>query len=42
MSSGYELGAAPLPAREVYSVSRLHREVRARLARGLGVLWVQG
>jgi exodeoxyribonuclease VII large subunit len=30
------------PARDVYSVSRLNREVRVLLERGLGVLWVQG
>ena len=33
------VGAAP---REVYSVTRLNREVRALLERGLGVLWVEG
>jgi exodeoxyribonuclease VII large subunit len=32
-------GAAP---REVYSVTRLNREVRVLLERGLGVLWVEG
>jgi len=42
MSSGHELGAAAVPAREVYSVARLNREVRLLLERGLGVLWVQG
>ena len=30
------------PLREVYSVTRLTREVRALLDRGLGVLWVEG
>src|SRR5256714_9926445 len=30
------------PGRIVYSVSRLNREVRALLERGLGVLWVEG
>jgi len=30
------------PAREVYTVSRLTREVRTLLERGLGVLWVGG
>ncbi|HWZ64126.1 MAG TPA: exodeoxyribonuclease VII large subunit [Steroidobacteraceae bacterium] len=30
------------PTRDVYSVSRLNREVRAVLERGLGVLWVEG
>jgi exodeoxyribonuclease VII large subunit len=34
-------GATP-PARTVYSVSRLNREVRSLLESGLGVLWVQG
>ena len=42
MSAGYEIGALPTPARDVYSVSRLNREVRALLERGLGVLWVEG
>src|SRR5438132_2609216 len=30
------------PGRTVYSVSRLNREVRALLERGLGVVWVEG
>src|SRR6202158_3224379 len=30
------------PARDVYSVTRLNREVRVLLERGLGVLWVEG
>ncbi|MGH8305399.1 MAG: exodeoxyribonuclease VII large subunit, partial [Steroidobacteraceae bacterium] len=30
------------PAREVYSVARLNREVRVLLERGLGVVWVEG
>lgn len=30
------------PAREVYSVTRVNREVRVLLERGLGVLWVEG
>jgi exodeoxyribonuclease VII large subunit len=30
------------PLRDVFSVSRLNREVRAVLERGLGVLWVEG
>ncbi|HEX4649837.1 MAG TPA: exodeoxyribonuclease VII large subunit [Steroidobacteraceae bacterium] len=30
------------PAREVYSVTRLNREVRTLLERGLPVLWVEG
>jgi exodeoxyribonuclease VII large subunit len=42
MSAGYEIGALPTPARDVYSVSRLNREVRVLLERGLGVLWVEG
>jgi exodeoxyribonuclease VII large subunit len=42
MSAGFEIGAVPAPAREVYSVSRLNREVRVLLERGLGVLWVEG
>ena len=33
--------AAP-PARTVYSVSRLNREVRTLLESGLGTIWVQG
>jgi len=42
MSAGYEIGAFPAPTRDVYSVSRLNREVRVLLERGLGVLWVEG
>jgi exodeoxyribonuclease VII large subunit len=42
MSAGYEIGAFPTPTRDVYSVSRLNREVRVLLERGLGVLWVEG
>src|SRR2546429_1573989 len=34
--------ARAAPAREVYSVTRVNREVRALLERGLGVLWVEG
>ena len=34
--------AAPPAARNVYSVSRLNREVRLLLERGLGVIWVEG
>ena len=30
------------PAREVYSVTRLTREIRALLDRGLGVIWLEG
>ena len=42
MSAGYEIGVLPAPTRDVYSVSRLNREVRVLLERGLGVLWVEG
>jgi len=42
MSAGYQIGALPAPARDVYSVSRLNREVRVLLERGLGILWVEG
>jgi exodeoxyribonuclease VII large subunit len=43
MSPGPDIiGAGSAPGRDVYSVSRLNREVRALLERGLGVLWVQG
>src|SRR5437588_724153 len=35
------IAGAP-PAREVYSVTRVNREVRALLERGLPVLWVEG
>jgi len=42
MPSAHEIAAAAAPAGEVYSVSRLNREVRTLLERGLGVLWVQG
>jgi len=37
-----ELSAATARGRDVYSVSRLNREVRALLERGLGVVWVAG
>lgn len=33
---------AAAPRRDVYTVSRLNREVRSVLERGLGVIWVQG
>jgi exodeoxyribonuclease VII large subunit len=36
------MGIGPAPTRDVYSVSRLNREVRVLLERGLGVLWVEG
>jgi len=42
MSAGYEIGTLAASTREVYSVSRLNREVRVLLERGLGVLWVEG
>lgn len=32
----------PAPVRDVYTVSRLNREVRSVLERGLGVIWVEG
>ncbi|HEY0767201.1 MAG TPA: exodeoxyribonuclease VII large subunit, partial [Steroidobacteraceae bacterium] len=34
--------AGPARARDVYSVTRVNREVRVLLERGLGVLWVEG
>jgi len=37
-----QVGALNAPARDVYSVSRLNREVRVLLERGLGVVWVEG
>ncbi len=37
-----EVGAVSAPARDVYSVSRLNREVRMLLDRGLGVVWIEG
>ena len=37
-----ELRGLEAPAREVYSVTRLTREVRLLLDRGLGVIWVEG
>jgi exodeoxyribonuclease VII large subunit len=42
MSAGYEIGAFPTPTRDIYSVSRINREARVLLERGLGVLWVEG
>jgi exodeoxyribonuclease VII large subunit len=42
MPSGAEIGVAAAPVRNVYSVSRLNREVRLLLERDMGVLWVQG
>ncbi len=40
-SPGPGFGTEP-PARAVYSVSRLNREVRTLLESGLGAIWVQG
>lgn len=34
--------AGPAPVRDVYSVTRVNREVRVLLERGIGVLWVEG
>ena len=42
MSTGFEFGAVSAPVREVYSVSRLNREVRTLLERALRVVWVEG
>ena len=42
MSAPHESGIAAPPGRNVYSVSRLNREVRVLLERGLGVVWVEG
>jgi len=42
MSSGLESGAVAAPARDVYSVARLNREVRVLLERSLRVVWVEG
>ena len=42
MSMSPETPAAPARSREVYSVSRLNREVRVLLERGMGVVWVAG
>jgi exodeoxyribonuclease VII large subunit len=35
-------GQPDAPVRDVYSVTRLNREVRVVLERGLGVIWVEG
>ena len=40
MSSSVQAGAET--GRNVFSVSRLNREVRMLLERGLGVVWVEG
>jgi exodeoxyribonuclease VII large subunit len=42
MPASPEDHAAGTPGRDVYSVTRLNREVRALLERGLGVVWVAG
>lgn len=42
MTLSPEIPAAGAPPREVYSVSRLNREVRTLLERGLGTVWVAG
>ena len=42
MPLSQDFPASAPPARDVYSVSRLNREVRALLERGLGVIWVAG
>ncbi|MBV8341522.1 MAG: exodeoxyribonuclease VII large subunit, partial [Gammaproteobacteria bacterium] len=42
MPSLRDFAPAAAPARDVYSVSRLNREVRVLLERGLGVVWVEG
>ena len=39
--SGLQSGTAARPERDVYSVSRLNREVRALLERGFGSLWLE-
>jgi exodeoxyribonuclease VII large subunit len=42
VSSQLDFSAQLTPPREVYSVSRLNREVRVLLERGLGVIWIEG
>jgi exodeoxyribonuclease VII large subunit len=42
MPANPEVHGAPVPGRDVYSVTRLTREVRVLLDRGLGVVWVEG
>ena len=42
MPADSELHGSLAPVREVYSVTRLTREVRVLLDRGLGVIWVEG
>ena len=42
METAHLPGLAARPDRDVYSVSRLNREVRVLLERGLGSLWLEG
>ncbi|HUL46135.1 MAG TPA: exodeoxyribonuclease VII large subunit [Steroidobacteraceae bacterium] len=42
MPQRFELPDASVPARDVYTVSRLNREVRSVLERALSVIWVEG
>jgi exodeoxyribonuclease VII large subunit len=42
VSADHEIGAVSAPVRQVYSVSRLNREVRTLLERSLRVVWVEG
>ena len=42
MPANPEVHGVPVPGRDVYSVTRLTREVRVLLDRGLGVVWVEG
>jgi exodeoxyribonuclease VII large subunit len=42
MTQPHEPGVRQLPLRDVYTVTRLNREVRALLERGLGVVWLEG
>jgi exodeoxyribonuclease VII large subunit len=37
----YDLSMEPAPGRDIYSVSRLNREVRVLLERGFGSLWLE-
>src|SRR3569832_294879 len=42
MDENFEVPSALAPRRDVYSVSRLNREVRALLDRGFALLWIEG
>jgi exodeoxyribonuclease VII large subunit len=42
MPANPDISAPAAAPREVYSVTRLTREVRALLDRSLGVIWVEG